>query len=229
MNLSSKMTDYTYIRKLLDLYYEGISTREQERELASFFAEAKELPEEFEADRLLFVAMADTDEDIPGALDVRIMSALRRESKRGKAIRALSFAAAAAAVLALLFVGIRLIAPEKTVEPEMKTPLLTVVGGPESGVQQTDTAFLLCLEQTQQADKKQADHKKAGQSAEMKTAAEEIEPEAVAEANYRVIDNETEAYEIVNSVFMRLDDNISKVGYRIDGMQDEYEMQISKL
>lgn len=229
MNLSSKMTDYTYIRKLLDLYYEGISTREQERELASFFAEAKELPEEFEADRLLFVAMADTDEDIPEALDVRIMSALRRESKRGKAIRALSFAAAAAAVLALLFVGIRLIAPEKTVEPEMKTPLLTVVGGPESGVQQTDTAFLLCLEQTQQADKKQADLKKAGQPAEMKTAAEEIEPEAVAEANYRVIDNETEAYEIVNSVFMRLDDNISKVGYRIDGMQDEYEMQISKL
>lgn len=54
------------IRRLLDLYYEGQTTPEEERTLLRFFADAGDLPADLEPDRELFAALVDeTADDCP--------------------------------------------------------------------------------------------------------------------------------------------------------------------
>lgn len=65
---------YSQLKKLLDIFYEGESTPEQEKELREYFASESNIPEEFRADAELFRAM-DAPCQIPAGLEARIIDA----------------------------------------------------------------------------------------------------------------------------------------------------------
>lgn len=48
-------------------------------------------------------------------------------------------------------------------------------------------------------------------------------------ANYRVVDNEHEAYAIINSVFGRLEGNIARESYKTQDISMQYDMEVSKI
>lgn len=69
--------DIERIKTLLQRFYDGESTSEEERELMETFSTATELPEEFETDRRLFASMSSTkdlDDNIPEGLEARLLS-----------------------------------------------------------------------------------------------------------------------------------------------------------
>jgi len=69
--------DIERINTLLQRFYDGDSTPDEEQELETFFASATDLPKELEADRMLFASMSktkDMDEDIPEGLEARLLS-----------------------------------------------------------------------------------------------------------------------------------------------------------
>lgn len=71
------------IRRLLDRYYDGVSTREEELLLAQLFASTPDVPADMEADRQLFALARDMQAEmihaIPAESDARILSALEEE------------------------------------------------------------------------------------------------------------------------------------------------------
>lgn len=48
------MTDIIYIKQLLERFYNGDSTLEEENTLRDFFSQHSDIPQEFEADKILF-------------------------------------------------------------------------------------------------------------------------------------------------------------------------------
>ena len=74
--------DYEHIRELLDKFYLGETTREEELELTDFFSSATELPAELEADRKVFAVIAEAQAfaEAPADLDAKIMAAIDEAS-----------------------------------------------------------------------------------------------------------------------------------------------------
>ena len=101
------------IRDLLNRFYEGSTSKSEERELENFFLKADKLPEEFLADRDLFRSMADLNEpvDVPSDLKEKLIdrldTAARSESRtRRIGIYSLSGLAAGLLVLLSVYLGI---------------------------------------------------------------------------------------------------------------------------
>lgn len=76
--------NYEYIRELLDKFYNGETTREEELELTDFFSSAAELPAELEADRKVFAVLAEAQAfaEAPADLDEKIMAAIDASTER---------------------------------------------------------------------------------------------------------------------------------------------------
>lgn len=105
-------TDINHIKSLLEKYYEGMTTPEEEKTLTEYFSSATDIPEELEADRKLFAVLGDTSSyaDLPADLDARIMAAVDNTTgakekptrRRFSWITVTGIAAAAAAIVVFL-------------------------------------------------------------------------------------------------------------------------------
>ena len=239
----------TEIRRLLQLYYEGKTSREEERILTSLLREAKDLPADLEAERELFTLLAETPEvTIPQRDDNAITDALEREMKAdanasgrhtSKIWRQLLSAAAVAACLILAWTILR----NYTTNEHENRELKLLVDIPEDKQLISDTSVTII--NLSKAEAKAHDHGTGVKSDSSVTKKIEVKPgrpddeaarkypdgylylseeeEDLLEANnYRVVSDEQEAYAIINSVFSRLDGNIIESDYRINDINDEY-------
>jgi hypothetical protein len=96
------------IRTLLERFYQGDSSLEEERQLEEFFASGN-VPEEFMADRELFQSFGSLEENIqvPSGLKQQIIEGIDREARRekqGKRLSLYSMSGLAAGILALVAV-----------------------------------------------------------------------------------------------------------------------------
>lgn len=102
------MDKLKHIKELLDKFYEGATTMEEETELQSFFSNQR-VPEELLADKELFTSMASAGEpiEVPAGLNDKIISGLReaeRSESRARRINIYSFSALAAGLLIIFSV-----------------------------------------------------------------------------------------------------------------------------
>lgn len=110
--------EYAHIRKLLQRFYNGETTPSEEQELADFFRDNDDIPEEFIPDQAVFQAMASgmAETAIPDGLADSIMDAIDRteddgrrrvgtspdRAKRGRFRRSITLAFPTAAAIAFL-------------------------------------------------------------------------------------------------------------------------------
>ena len=78
--------EYSHIRELLQRFYNGETTPSEEQELADFFRNNDDIPEEFRPDQAVFQAMASgmTVTEIPDGLADSIMDAIDRTEDDGR-------------------------------------------------------------------------------------------------------------------------------------------------
>lgn len=96
------------VRKMLEGFYRGDSSLEEEKSLQDFFS-SNSVPEDLLADQELFKAFVDTGEsiEVPGDLNAKILDtidAAEKASTRTKRISLYSFSGLAAGLLALIAV-----------------------------------------------------------------------------------------------------------------------------
>jgi hypothetical protein len=102
------MDKLKHINELLEKFYQGATSTEEEAELQDYFNREK-VPEELQADRELFVSMASAREpvEVPADLKKKIISGLsgaERAESRSRRIGIYSFSALAAGLLILFSV-----------------------------------------------------------------------------------------------------------------------------
>lgn len=259
------MNNYNEIRKLLELYYEGRTSRAQENELTEFFANAETLPADLEADRRLFGQLADMSAGevmIPEDFDSRITAAVEDEMSRERAAsrrrsrwRSVWIAAgsAAACLLACLpLIRSFIDGTDNTVAE--KTPVRTAHHQPAVKPAATEPSGLIAAVEPVKAKTVRAVQGRVADQAEETMdygrndseespsevveheetyagyayLSEEEEEQLVAD-NYYVVEDEREAYAIVNSVFSRLDGNMAEGSYRVSDINSDYEIEMTKL
>ena len=104
-----KQFDIEEIKKLLEAYYAGNTSIEQEKLLCDFFATATDSPCELESDRQLFVALRSMTEepiDVPADLEAKLISHIdnleRAEAKKDiKWVKPFSIISVAASVIVI--------------------------------------------------------------------------------------------------------------------------------
>lgn len=122
------------IRAMLDRWYGGISTPEEERRLLDFFASDMELPPDLEEERILFRAIAGTaseDVELPGEVARRIEETLDAEMSRKHAAvpmfavwrRRFMAACGVAAVCLAVTLTVRLFVADKNNSPAQEAGL----------------------------------------------------------------------------------------------------------
>ena len=119
--------DIEEIKRLLDTYYEGNTSIEQEKLLCDFFASATEIPSELEADRHLFNSLLFANKDhinVPDNLEVQLISHIDNLEKaeninNRKWIKPFAYLSAVACIIALFTIGVKFINIEnKLIENE---------------------------------------------------------------------------------------------------------------
>lgn len=116
-----KQFDIDEIKRLLEAYYVGNTSIEQEKLLCDFFATASNIPPELEADRQLFVELyAKVDEpfDVPVDLEAKLMSHIDNleridTNKRVNWVKLFSIISVAACVIVIFVIGITFISQEE--------------------------------------------------------------------------------------------------------------------
>ncbi len=187
------------IGRLLELYYEGETSPEQEDTLMDYFAACEDVPEEYAADAAMFRALAESRAGAlptpPDDLEARIVArTCGRSSKMRLRDKLLIWgsAAVAAAVAAVLVLPL-LSMPELDTE----APVIAEVFEPEAArvepvsAQRVDEAVAAPPAIT---EKKQPP---------MKRVAAEAEPQSVADESYAEVADSAEAARIAGDV-MRL-------------------------
>jgi hypothetical protein len=106
------------IKALLEKFYEGATSSEEEAELRDYFS-TEQVPEELQADRELFVCMASAGEpvEVPADLNTRIISALseaEHAESRSRRIGIYSFSALAAGLLIIFSVYMGFLREDQT-------------------------------------------------------------------------------------------------------------------
>lgn len=96
------------VRKMLERFYRGDTTLEEEKSLQDYFS-SKTVPEELLADQELFRALESNEDDIevPGDLNAKVLDTINREERRSLKTRRISlysFSGLAAGLLALIAV-----------------------------------------------------------------------------------------------------------------------------
>lgn len=134
------------IRHLLSKYYDGITTGAEEITLREYFTSSVDIPDDLEADRLLFSRLASTAEpELPFDLDERLQAKIdewEATEKRATAIRKrirlprpAIITGIAASLLLLLSIGFHFMRPEQPSVPDEPTP--------EEVYAQTEKALLI--------------------------------------------------------------------------------------
>lgn len=255
------MTEYKEIREILDRWYEGLTVPDEERRLLEFFSAERELPEDLEAERNMFRAIAATDEaetDIPAGLAARIDSALEAEMARERnavsspskwRLRIAAVCGAAACLMAgwltiRTLVGtasgldnrserMAVNAPAPVISPVKEAAAYTVE--PEAEHTAVSEAKGNVKAKTVHSARKAAPDRRHSVSDDADTPADEYmflseaEEEQLIADNYHVVEDEREAYAILNSVFARLEGSMVEENYRIGDISAQYEMEMTKL
>ncbi|MBR5551322.1 MAG: hypothetical protein IKV83_05325 [Muribaculaceae bacterium] len=112
--------DINQIKSLLEAYYDGTTTIEQEKLLCDFFASATEIPKEFESDRQLFMSLqtaGNCDLSIPNNLESQLISHIDNLEKaeqinRRKWIKPIIYISAAACAILLFTIGLKTFNPD---------------------------------------------------------------------------------------------------------------------
>ena len=101
------MNDIQHIKHLLQRFYDGTSTVEEEQRLCDYFCNADNVPEELKTDQKMFRHLSECNAKIMPSEDFkqRLLSALDTHAKRSK-IRWKRFTAVAASVAILVGIGI---------------------------------------------------------------------------------------------------------------------------
>jgi hypothetical protein len=112
------MDELTHIRNLLEKFYEGTTSQAEEKELSAFFLNS-DVPSEYQADKELFVAMAEAagSVEIPSGLDDRIGRTIdnaQQKEQRGRRISLYSFTGLAAGLLLILSVYLGFLREDQT-------------------------------------------------------------------------------------------------------------------
>lgn len=110
----SKNSDITDIKNLLSLYYEGKTDIEQEQYLMDYFTRRDEIPEEFIADKQLFIALnanrQEQYENVPENIEVQFASFIdnlaEKENKKRFNISRFYRVATAACIALILGIGV---------------------------------------------------------------------------------------------------------------------------
>ena len=108
--------DINEIKRLLEAYYDGNTSIEQEKLLCDFFATSTDIPAELEPDRQLFATLHSTSEikiEIPTGLEHKLVSLIdnmqRHEQQNNKKwIKRFAYISAAACVIALFTLGLKI-------------------------------------------------------------------------------------------------------------------------
>lgn len=90
--MNNKEEKYIFIRGLLDLYYQGVSTPEETDRLYELLTQAEDLPSDLEADRELLLAVGKSVSipvDLPQDIDCKILESLEEEMRLSRASEAL--------------------------------------------------------------------------------------------------------------------------------------------
>lgn len=103
------MDELTHIKQLLEKFYEGTTSREEEELLERYFTEHEKIPGELAADRELFTSLSSLHRpvDVPADLDEKItdrLSTVQRAETRVRRISIYSFSGLAAGLLLILSV-----------------------------------------------------------------------------------------------------------------------------
>lgn len=125
--------DINEIKSLLEAYYDGTTTIEQEKLLCDFFATASNIPPELEADRQLFVELyAKVDEpfDVPVDLEAKLISHIddleRAEAKKHiNWVKPFSIISVAASVIVLFILAFNFFIHDGEVF-DLNNPIATV-------------------------------------------------------------------------------------------------------
>lgn len=247
----------TEIRRLLDRYYEGQTSVDEERRLYSLLTADDDLPEDLKADREVIKALSEYPEvDIPEETEMKLIGRLEQEMARER-LRAvwrkrIITSVVVAASLIAAWIGIRMLIP--SAHNDSIEPLLTDIGKKETLISDTsitinhlavasegninNQSFSKSLESREQAIRvnkknngttvgtKHSVNEKSNEELIYLSYEEEKELEA---ANYHVVNDEREAYAIMNAVFLRMDGNIQESDYRIEDISEKYERVATKL
>lgn len=130
----NKNHDIDQIKSLLEAYYDGTTTIEQEKLLYDFFASATEIPAEMEADRQLFNSLHSVlakEIIVPDNLENQLISHIDNLEKaeqinRRKWIKPFAYISAAACAILLFTFGIKIFNPENNqINQTAKTVLIS--------------------------------------------------------------------------------------------------------
>lgn len=243
------------IRRLLELYYEGMTSKSEEKRLSRLLAEAEDLPQDLATDRRLFeVLSAELEMKLPADKEEELMAAMEREidaePRRSAWRRLWPVAAAIAACLLLGWLSLRLVTPDT---PRQQSPNVMAKGMTDQPAASDTAVTYLHMANVEKhnisdrekttvatTDNGRTEKKHVRKTASVVKAADENnreeeiyylsreEEEQLVARNYRVVSDEREAYAIMNSVFSRLDGNIQESSYRIDDISDKYERVSTK-
>ncbi len=105
------------IKRLLNAYYDGNTSIEQEKLLCDFFATTTDIPAELESERQMFMALQSatkTDIDIPADLEQSLIAHIdnleRQETQnRRKWIKPFSIISVAASIIILIAIGLKFV------------------------------------------------------------------------------------------------------------------------
>lgn len=105
------------IKRLLNTYYDGNTSIEQEKLLCDFFATTTDIPAELESEQQMFMALQSatkTDIDIPADLEQSLIAHIdnleRQETQnRRKWIKPFSIISVAASIIILIAIGLKFV------------------------------------------------------------------------------------------------------------------------
>ena len=224
--------DIDEIKRLLDAYYEGNTSIEQEKLLCDFFATATDIPAELEPDRELFVtlqAATETDIEIPSDLEQRLISHIdkleaKENDSRKKWIKPFAAISAAASIIILFAIALRFIPGEQF--PDEQRGVTAMIEEPEEAdgqnevvdVEQNDDNEESVEEATiepqvvtpKENDKKLAQNPITADS-KVKTKKKRVKRNKVfAPHNHKSISDEKLAYENTEKALLLLSKNLNK-------------------
>lgn len=250
------MNEYNDIRRLLNRWYDGVSTPADQQRLEAFFAEDGALPDDLAMERELFRAMTDAVvecPEMPSEISRRINSALEadmvnghksRHKPLGWRRRAIVAWGAAACLAALLMIPFLKSGDKATIDDKAAIAVTeTTVAKPDPA----DTMLFMTPELPQSAVttvkkglKNLASAKKEVSRNMLKRMPVEAdsdedlylseeEEERLAASNYHVVTDEREANAILGTVFVRLESGMTEEGYRISDVSARYEMEMNDI
>lgn len=238
---------YNDIRELLDRWYAGETSPDEQRRLMNFFSEERSLPDDLEEERALFEALGATGEvKMPDKYSDRIDAAMRREmSRKSLRMRMAYMVTSAAACVALLWGGYSNLLREDA-KPVQLADNKTEIRQTAAPVVTDDTVTVVHLAPVQSTMIAKAKPVKSRKVVKPEIPAEVTETTELADyeyngyddyelpaeererliaANYRIVESDEEARAIATTVFMRMDNQMTAVHADIDAMEADRSSQ----